>query len=365
MYIQETNPTKKQLWQNKAKIWSESLRENNYTKPSKDMAINNVFVFKHWYENSNDSEKVKQLNTIFQGAKVLVTPLKNEQGSFNEKLNTFGYHKKSNRDQQIYWHVFMDHIINVEQLFYAAENNPNIIEADHWRGKALQHIKTVGKTFQKTSHPLEIKVWQRGYFDDNPNSATYGQFLFAEGKQGWRDDSVWSRGQAWFIYAACVSYQYTQDAEVLQIAKGAINYFLNHLPDRLSNHSRRQGDFIAPWDFDYAREKNPDTNRDSSASAIAIAGIIKLLQVLPKSDPDWQLYFQDVQNILGNLTSSNYLPDQYDLNASILKHGCYVHPEAIIGNSGSPCDNGLIWGDYFFVDALHEYKLLINKKNLK
>jgi hypothetical protein len=363
MYLEETNPTRKELWRTKAKIWSESLRENNYTRPPKDMTINNLFVFKHWYENGNALEKTQQLNTIFQGAKILVTPYQDKHGNFNNKLNTFGYLAEANRDQQVYWHVFIDHIINVEQLFYAAENNPNSTEANYWRTQALQHIKTVSQTFEKSSNPVEIRVWQRGYFDNNSNSDHYGQFLFVEGKQGWQDNSVWSRGQAWFIYASCITYQYTGDQEVLATTKGAINYFLNHLPDQFPQRLRRQGDFIPPWDFDYALKNNPDTNRDSSAAAIAIAGIIKLLKVLPQSDPDWQIYFKSVQNILEDLTSSQYLPEQSDLNASILKHGCYVHPQSMIGQSGAPCDNGLIWGDYFFVDALQEYRLLVQSAN--
>ena len=203
------------------------------------------------------------------------------------------------------------------------------------------------------------------YFDHNAASPSYGKFLFQEGKQGWKDDSIWSRGQAWFIYAASVTYLYTQDSEVLEIAKGAINYFLNNLNYRnfLDKLHNRQ-DFIAPWDFSYARQKNSHTERDSSASAIAAAGILKLLNVLPNSDPDRQRYIKNVENILWDLTSSTYLPDIDKLNASILKHGCYFHPHSLIGGAQSSCNNGVIWGDYFLVDALLEYQSF-NKLKIK
>jgi hypothetical protein len=57
------------------------------------------------------------------------------------------------------------------------------------------------------------------------------------------------------------------------------------LPDRWSGGQRRAGDFIPPWDFDYALQKNAATEKDSSAAAIAVAGMIRLLKALPSSDP--------------------------------------------------------------------------------
>lgn len=201
-------------------------------------------------------------------------------------------------------------------------------------------------------------TWQRGYIDDRPSSPTYKQFLFNEGKQGWRDDTTWSRGQAWIIYGVSIADQYTQDASILAIAKDLINYYINHLPDRFEGNKRRVNDFIPPWDFDYAIEKNPDTDRDSSAAAIAMSGILKLIPTLPKNDPDRSLYLDIVKKTLNQLTSSDYLNDLKSSEMSILKKGCYHHPQSI--QPSSQYDNGLIWGDYFFVDALLDYRRLIS-----
>ncbi|MBF2055926.1 MAG: hypothetical protein IGQ45_01630 [Cyanobacterium sp. T60_A2020_053] len=44
---------------------------------------------------------------------------------------------------------------------------------------------------------------------------------------------------------------------------------------------------------------------------------------------------------------------------SILKHGCYHHYESIAPTN--VYDNGLIWGDYFFIDALQTYQRLSQK----
>ena len=82
--------------------------------------------------------------------------------------------------------------------------------------------------------------------------------------------------------------------------------------------------------------------------------MMKLINVLPNSDPDRQRYLKDVKNILLQLTSTGYLPDSNEPEMSILRHGCYHHFEAIMPSNSY--DNGLIWGDYFFIDALLEYK---------
>jgi hypothetical protein len=355
MSVYETDPALKKFWINEAKTWGEPLRKLADTK--KDISMNNLFVFQPWFENASGQEKTEQLETILRGARKLAEPYHYGQGNFHIDIGVMGFENKATRtDNQLHWQAFIDHTINVEQLLWAANHDPNLEEANDWRNTAIRHLKTIGKTFGKNRHPGNAGTWQRGYFDDNSNSPTYSQFLFNEGKQGWGDNSTWSRGQAWVIYGASVTYKYTKDPEVLAIAKEAINYYLAHLPDQFPGQLRRPGDFIPPWDFDYALEKNPDTERDSSAAAIAVSGMLKLLQVLPHADPDWQRYFQAVKNSLMALTSTDYLPDKNEPEMSLLKHGCYHHFASITPNS--IYDSGLIWGDYFFLDALVEYQQL-------
>ncbi|PSF36209.1 hypothetical protein C7H19_14040 [Aphanothece hegewaldii CCALA 016] len=354
----ETELGRKQFWWSYAKSWGEPLRKRSY----EDVTINNLLVFRPWLEFTRDEdEKKEQLETILQGARTLAMPydpLKN-QGRFQVELGVMGNKRKADRtDNQVYWHVFTDHIINVEQLLWAAQHNPNSIEAKDWQQKAIRHIKTVGQTFGKNRKPGHTGTWQRGYFDDRPSSPTYRQFLFNEGKQGWRDDTTWSRGQAWIIYATSIAYKYSQDPSLRAIAFEAIDYYMNNLPDSFEGNKRTPHDFIPPWDFDYALEKNPNTERDSSAAAIAISGILKLIPTLPKNDPARPIYLDLVKKTLYQLTSKDYLNDLQSSEMSILQKGCYHHPDAI--QPSFECDNGLIWGDYFFVDALLDYRRLMS-----
>ncbi len=353
----ETDTNRKKIWIKYAKTWSDPLRNVDFEE-IKDVAANNVFIFSQWYTNSSNLEKKEQLNTIIKATEILAQPYINGQGNFHQEIGAFGTKRQAkNHDQQTHWQIFIDHAINVEQLLWSAKHNPDLVQSKLWKQQAISHIKTIGKALQKQQKNNNIGVGQRLYFDDDIDSPTYRKFLFSEGKQGWTDDSIWSRGQAWFIYASAITYYYTQDPEILEIAKGSINYFLDNLSYRnFFSKVTNNKDYIAPWDFNYAKQKKLSTERDSSASAIVASGILKLLKTLPKSDPDYAKYVNIVENILWDLTSSTYLPNTDEANASILKYGCYVHPKSIVGSSKEMCRHGVIWGDYFFVDALVEYQ---------
>jgi type II secretory pathway pseudopilin PulG len=351
----ESDPALKKYWVNQAKSWAEPLREAAASK--KDIALNNLFVFRPWFEMAAGQERNRQLETLLQGARTLAMPYRKGKGTFHEGIGVMGYEVTARRtDGKVHWQAFIDHSINVEQLLWAAAHNPNPVEANDWRKKAVRHLKTVAANSGERRRPGKGGTWQRGYFDEDPNSPSYGKFLFNEGKQGWTDGSTWSRGQAWFIYGSSIAYQYSGDAEIRQIAKSAIDYFLAHLPDRFAGRQRRPGDFVPPWDFDYALSQDPDTERDSSAAAIAVSGILKLVSALPPTDPDRLRYWRELENILSNLTNSAYLPGKEAPEMSLLQGGCYHHPKAIVPSHD--CGSGLIWGDYFFLDALLDYRRL-------
>ncbi len=354
-----TDPQKKAFWREEAEKWSETLRKIAENRKTQDVTLNNLLVFRPWYDLTEGVDRERQLQTILEGATWLAEPFKADlnRGKWHQNIGVMGWQLQAKRtDHKIHWQAFIDHSINVEQLLWAAEHNKNGKQAREWRNIAQKHFKTIAKSLGKGRKPGTSGSWQRGYFDDDRHSSTYGQFLFNEGKQGWKDDSTWSRGQAWAIYTASVTYQYTKDSEILTLVKEAIDYFLANLPDRFPDDLRRPKQYIPPWDFDYAKQIDPDTEVDSSAATIAIAGMLKLIKSLPENDIDRTKYLQQVTNILYELTSPTYLSLSERSQMSIILHGCYHHNKAIEPSPES--DNGLIWGDYFFLDAVREYKLL-------
>ena len=82
--------------------------------------------------------------------------------------------------------------------------------------------------------------------------------------KGINDDSTWARAQAWGMLGWALAAQWTGDLTFLEPAERATAWWLRHLPD----------DHVAFWDFD--DPAIPDTNRDTSATAIASAAMLKL-----------------------------------------------------------------------------------------
>jgi unsaturated chondroitin disaccharide hydrolase len=160
---------------------------------------------------------------------------------------------------------------------------------------------------------------------------TTGTVISRGTAQGYNNESTWARGQAWAIYGFTVAYRYTGHATLLQAARLTADYWLNHVP----------ADEVPYWDFEA-----PDLTtqpRDSSAAAIAASGLLELAQ----HDPDTsrrQVYLAQAQATLNSLSSSAYLA-QGTPNKAILLHGTSNKPKG-------KADTGLIYGDYYFLEAL-------------
>lgn len=133
------------------------------------------------------------------------------------------------------------------------------------------------------------------------------------------------------IYGLSLLAEHTGCTAYLDVAKKLSTYFLNRLPS----------DRIANWDLLFTADND---QRDSSAAAIAVCGLLELSKQLPVYDPDRNLLESAALCILGSLTE-NYLIREEDSNA-LLRGGVYSMPS----NRGvnEPC----IWGDYFYMEAL-------------
>jgi unsaturated chondroitin disaccharide hydrolase len=142
--------------------------------------------------------------------------------------------------------------------------------------------------------------------------------------QGYNEDSCWSRGQAWAIYGFTSAYKYTEDEIFLKTAKKLAEYFMKNLPE----------DYVPYWDFDDPEKEA----KDSSAAAIAASALLNLSELSRKEE------FREVAISILSSLCDNYLSDEEE--DGILKHGCFHKP------AGIGVDESLIWGDYYFIEAL-------------
>jgi unsaturated chondroitin disaccharide hydrolase len=215
--------------------------------------------------------------------------------------------------------LFIDIMMNVGIIFYAAQQTG---DASLWR-IAHQHCLTTRRTLVRgdgsTAH--------EGIFD-----LETGKFLRQSTHQGWRDDSSWARGLAWALYGFGTAYSFTQDVRFLSTAEACANHYIERTP----THG------VPPNDWD---EPNPALPYESSAAAIAASGMGNL-SGLTGDSARAHLYRQYALRILNTLTEPEFLAVETPGWEGILKHGIYHQ------RKGLGVDESVMWGDYFFLEAL-------------
>lgn len=151
--------------------------------------------------------------------------------------------------------------------------------------------------------------------------------------QGYSDSSCWARGQAWGIYGFILSYTYTGDRELPELAKKVTNYFLNRLPE----------DSICYWDLIFT---GGSEERDSSAAAIAACGMLEMVKYLPLTD-DYRGIYENAAVAIVKSLSEKYTTASCLESNGILLHAVYSKP-----SSAGVDDECNIWGDYYYFEAL-------------
>ena len=216
--------------------------------------------------------------------------------------------------------LFIDVMANVGIVFYAAlkTGDKALLRV------AIDHCLTTRRVLIRGDGSSA----HEGIFD-----LKTGEFLRQSTHQGWRGDSCWSRGLAWAIYGFTASYRAVKDPRFLATAQSCADFFIRETP----------ADGIPPMDYD-TPSKEPQY-RESSAAAIAAAGLLQLAKAVP--DPaKGTLYAATAQRILLTLSGPAYLAKGVDNWEGILLQGIY-HLRKGLGVNES-----VMWGDYFFVEAL-------------
>jgi unsaturated chondroitin disaccharide hydrolase len=214
--------------------------------------------------------------------------------------------------------VIVDNMMNLELLFWAADHGGD----PAWRDMAVTHALTTARDHVRpdgsTYHVVDY-------------SARTGAVTSRGTHQGFSATSTWSRGQAWAVYGFTMAYRETGDARFLDTARRTAAYFLAHLPE----------DHVPYWDFDLPSLVGEP--RDSSAAAIAASGLLELARLEPDRRASGR-YRDAATAMLTSLSSPAYLASGTTRGA-ILLHGTQNKPA---GNF----DTGLIFGDYYFLEAL-------------
>ncbi|WP_125763111.1 glycoside hydrolase family 88 protein [Companilactobacillus hulinensis] len=222
------------------------------------------------------------------------------------------------------YRLIIDALLNIPLFYWASEETKD----DKYFKMAESHYKNSINTVIRD----DGSTYHTYYFDSKT-----GKPLKGVTRQGYSDDSSWARGQAWAIYGIALHYHYTKDPNDIDLFKKVLNYFLNKLPE----------DSVPFWDLIFG--DGDDQARDSSAGAIAVCGIHEMLKYLPESDSDKELYRYAMHSILRSLIK-NYTYSDMEDGQPILDHSVYSW------HSGKGVDEGNIWGDYFYMEALIRFQ---------
>lgn len=229
-----------------------------------------------------------------------------------------GFLRAWNGDHQRGWSI-VDTAMNLSLLFWAAKTGGD----PRFAHIAAAHADTVVRSFIREDGSTNHIV----VFD--PETGECKETL---GGQGDAPDSGWSRGAAWALYGMANAGRYTGNAGYLRAAQRVAHYFIAHLPE----------DGVPHWDF---RPESPaeDEPRDSSAGACAASGLLELAELLPEKAG--RAYREAAERLLLALDRRCGTWDDAGHEA-ILRHGTGNKP------AGENVDVSLIYGDYFFVEAI-------------
>ncbi len=302
-------------WRDHAARWTTPL--SGFTNATGDLAFKFMTTYLPLYQHTKNP----------QHRDVLLAAAAAKNKMWNEEVGAFRttWFTTKSGNPKANFAVLMDMTTDLELMYWAGKETGN----QQYIDRATRHFQTV------TRYLVASDGGTRHFamFD----GAT-GQFILNETYQGYANDSTWARGQAWAVLSFANTARDTGRADFLAAAQKVANYFLANLP----------ADSVPYWDFN--DPAIPNTWRDSSAAAIAASGLVQIAKL--SSDPTLKAkYQQGAEKILKSLIANYLIKDASQ--PGLLQHGALDVPHRAFAN-----DVSLIFGDYYFLEALNRYKAL-------
>lgn len=284
--------------------YSKLIEERQHDRTVHDLGFLFWSTWRRWYEETGDDQYDR---AVVQAGRTMALRF-NEKGRF---LRSFLAADS----------LFVDIMMNVGVVFHAAQRtgDPELARI------AIEHCLTSRRTLVRgdgsTSH--------EAIFDLDT-----GAFLRQTTQQGYSDDGSWARGLGWALHGFGTAYRYTGDRRFLQTAMACADFYIEQTGDRL----------IAPNDW---AEPDPAVPYESSAAAIAANGMWQLAGLV--TDRAAATGYADYAlRVLERLCRPDFLAYEDESWEGLLKHGSYHEAK------GLGVDESVMWGDYWFLDALEQ-----------
>lgn len=308
-------------WMSLAEKYTKTLDSLQYMTTTHDLGF---MVGCPYLAGLRFANKEEYKSIIIQAAKSLSTRFRLKAGVLQSWDVDNGWQKKRG------WKcpVIIDNMMNLELLF----------EASLLSGDSLYY--NIAKKHADTTLANHFRSDNSSYHvvDYDPE---YGTVRSKQTAQGYADESVWARGQAWGLYGYTVCYRYTKDERYLKQAQKIASFIFNNknLPE----------DLIPYWD--YNAPNIPNAPRDASAGAITASALCELYIFTHNDD-----YKKKADFILKSLSSFAYKAELGKNGNFILMHsvGSIPHNQEI--------DVPLNYADYYYLEALLRMNNILNDK---
>jgi unsaturated chondroitin disaccharide hydrolase len=248
---------------------------------------------------------------------VSLTAAENYTKRLNPHIGMIQWHSTRD-DSSDNFHTAVDAMMNIAMMWWA------------WIHTGDRRFYEVG--FREASGVIKHMLRPNGSTAHVVNyDPETGAFRHWERGQGYSPDSCWSRGIAWAIYGFAFAYEITGHLPFLEASCRTADFFLKHLPD----------DQVPYWDFN--SPDIPNTYKDSSAAAPVASGLQILARVV--GEPALSEKYQAAAHRMIESLTDHYLAKDTP-HQGILLHGAQDIPK------GHRMDNCLVWGDFFYLEAV-------------
>ncbi|WP_321516636.1 glycoside hydrolase family 88 protein [Marinifilum fragile] len=306
--------TKNEYWKEEALKRTLPLEPYKYNKEHHDVGFMMYCSYGQAYRLTGKKE---YRDVLIESANSLIT-------RYNPKVGTIKSWSNELHPQWKQHITIIDNMLNLELLFWASKETGNPV----YRDIAVKHAETTMKHHFRNDYSCYHVV----EYDENT-----GAVRNKNTSQGYADESVWARGQAWAVYGYTMVYRETKDPKFLDFAMKVSERFIAGLPE----------DHIPYWDFDLTG--NEGEPRDASAAAITASGLVELSSLLTKPELK-DRYCKAADAILNSLASPSY--SAKGVNDAFLLHSTGAKPQR------HEIDVALVYADYYYLEALRRRKAL-------
>jgi unsaturated chondroitin disaccharide hydrolase len=230
----------------------------------------------------------------------------NPRGNYIQAWGKIGEEPEAGR-------MIVDCMMNLPLLYWASEETGDNVYRQIAHHHATSTLRYLVRQDGSTYHTF--------FFDSQT-----GQPIGGKTSQGYADESLWARGQAWAIYGFALTAQWLDKADFLAAAQKTADCFMTESPVGRT----------PLWDLRLPTDT--PQHLDSSAGAIAACGLLRLAQLTSNAD-----YRRQAETLVKTLIDECLETEPN--RQGLLRYGAQHVPEGV-------ANDYLIYGDYFFLEAL-------------